>query len=157
MKFRNIESRRIFILFLIIPVSIGFLAFLLTRNNNFDFLVKPVFMPPSFLFPIVWTILYILMGISSYRIYESISYHRTTCLIIYALNLFLNFLWPLIFFNLEARLFAFIFILFLDVVVFFMILCFYGIDRKAGLYQIPYFLWLLFATILNFSVYFLNR
>ena len=97
------------------------------------------------------------MGISSYRIYESISYHRTTCLIIYALNLFLNFLWPLIFFNLEARLFAFIFILFLDIVVFFMILCFYGIDRKAGLYQIPYFLWLLFATILNFSVYFLNR
>ena len=92
MKFRNIESRRIFILFLIIPVSIGFLAFLLTRNNNFDSLVKPVFMPPSFLFPIVWTILYILMGISSYRIYESISYHRTTCLIIYALNLFLNFL-----------------------------------------------------------------
>ena len=143
-------------LFCLIP---WFLSIFLFRSDAvyYESLTLPFFAPKPFIFGIVWTILYILMGISSYRIYESMSYHRTTCLIIYALNLFLNFLWPLIFFNLEARLFAFIFILFLDVVVFFMILCFYGIDRKAGLYQIPYFLWLLFATILNFSVYFLNR
>ena len=160
MKFKISDDKKTLILCLIIPLSIGFLAYLLTKDgisyysNN---LLKPSFAPPSYLFSIVWTILYILMGISSYLIYNSMSYHKTTCLVIYGLNLFLNFLWPLIFFGLQARLFAFIFIIFLDIVVLFMILCFYGVSKKAAYLQIPYFIWLIFATILNFSVYFLNR
>lgn len=159
MKFKLDEEKKTLILFLIIPLSIGFLSFLLTRGGieNFSNLKQPSFTPPSYLFSIVWTILYALMGISSYLIYESMSYYKTNCLILYGVNLFLNFLWPLIFFNLEARLFAFIFIIFLDIVVLLMILCFYGINKKAAYLQIPYFIWLIFASILNFSVYYLNR
>lgn len=159
MRFRNDTEKKTFIFFLIVPLSVGLLSYLLTRNgiSNYMSLQKPSFAPPRFIFFLVWPILYALMGVSSYKIYDSINYHKSCCLLIYALNLILNFFWSLIFFNLEARLFAFIFILFLDLVVFYMIICFLGVDKKAGLYQIPYFVWLIFATILNFSVYFLNR
>ena len=154
------EDRKKMIIFIIIPLLVGLIASLLTRggvNNYTNNLIKPAFAPPKVLFPIVWTILYFLMGISSYKIYNSMSCNSESCLVLYFLNLFLNFLWPIIFFNLEARLFAFIFIIFLDIVVALMIVCFHGIDKKASYLQIPYFLWLIFATILNFSVYFLNR
>lgn len=159
--FLNIEKedRKTFITFLLIPLVVGLISALLSNSSMTSYMTlnKPSFSPPSFLFPIVWTILYILMGISSYLIYESMSYHKGKCLLLYGINLFLNFLWPLIFFNLEARLFAFVFILFLDIVVLLMIFCFLGINKKAAYLQVPYLLWLLFATILNFSVYFLNR
>ena len=148
------------IIAILIPLIGGFLISLITRggvNNYTENLIKPVFAPPKILFPIVWTILYILMGYSSYLIYNSMSCHKETCLILYALELFINFIWPIIFFNLEARLFAFLFIILLDVVVLLMIYCFYGIDKKAAYLNIPYFLWLIFASILNFSVYILNR
>ena len=149
---------KIFLKAIFIPILVGGVVGLITSNSmSNSFLVQPPLAPPAILFPIVWTILYTLMGISSYKIYNSMSCHKGTCLILYGLNLILNFLWPLIFFNLEARLFAFIFIIFLDIVVLLMIFCFYGIDKKAAYLQIPYFLWLIFATILNFSVYFLNR
>ncbi len=154
------SERKSLIISILIPLGIGFLAFLLTRSgiqNYMENLIKPSFSPPSFLFSIVWTILYILMGISSYYIYQSMSCHKSNCMLLYSLNLVLNFSWPIIFFNLEARLFAFLFILLLDVVVILMTLCFYGINKKSGYLNIPYLLWLLFATILNFSVYILNR
>ena len=155
----NEEKKRL-IISILIPLGIGFLSFLLTRNGIENYtlkLIKPFFAPPSFLFSIVWTILYILMGISSFLIYESMSCHKSNCLLLYILNLVLNFTWPIIFFNLEARLFAFLFILLLDIVVVLMNLCFYGIDKRAGYLNVPYIIWLLFATILNFSVYLLNR
>ena len=148
------------IIAIIIPLGIGLLSYLLTKNgisNYVNTLHKPGFAPPGFLFGIVWTILYILMGLSSYYIYESMDCHKSNCLLLYILNLFLNFSWTIIFFNLEARLFAFLFIILLDVVVVLMSMCFYGINRKAGLLNIPYIIWLLFATVLNFSVYLLNR
>jgi len=157
-KLKN-ETKNL-IIAILIPVVGGFLISLITRggvNNYTENLIKPPFAPPSILFPIVWTILYILMGYSSYLIYDSMSCHENTCLIIYALNLFINFIWPIIFFNLEARLFAFLFIILLDIVVAFMIICFHGINKKAAYLNIPYFIWLIFATILNFSVYILNR
>ena len=148
------------IIAILIPLIGGFIISLITRggvNNYTENLIKPSFAPPSIVFPIVWTILYILMGYSSYLIYDSMSCHKGTCLLLYALQLFINFIWPIIFFNLEARLFAFLFIILLDIVVILMIYCFYGINKKAGLINIPYLIWLLFATILNFSVYILNR
>ena len=154
------EKNKKIIIAILIPLGIGFLAFLLTRNgiNNYsNNLIKPSFAPPGILFGIIWTILYVLMGLSSFYIYESMSCHKANCLLLYGLNLVLNFSWPIIFFNLEARLFAFLFILLLDVVVILMTLCFYGIDKKAGYLNIPYIIWLLFATILNLSVYILNR
>lgn len=159
MNFKSITNKKIFIFFLLIPLSLGLLSFLLTKDGiaSVKLLNKPSFYPPNFLFSLAWTIFYILMGVSSYFVYQTMSFHKTTCLAIYALNLFLLFLWPLIFFNLQARLFAFIFIIFLDLVVFYMILCFLGISKKAAYLQIPYFLWLIYASVLNFSIYFLNR
>ncbi len=148
------------IIAILIPVIGGFLISLITRggvNNYTENLIKPVFAPPRILFPIVWTILYILMGYSSYLIYNSMSCHKNTCLLLYALQLFINFIWPIIFFNLEARLFAFLFIILLDFVVILMIYCFLGINKKAAYLNIPYFIWLLFASVLNISVYILNR
>ena len=150
------EETKKLIIFILIPLGVGLLASLLTRNYTMN-LIKPVFAPPKILFPIVWTILYILMGYSSYLIYQDMSCHRGTCLMLYALNLFLNFMWTIIFFNLEARLFAFLFIILLLVVVGLMIYCFLGINKKAAYLNIPYFVWLIFATVLNFSVYILNR
>lgn len=154
------NNKKEFILSLIIPLSLGFLSYLLTKNgiSNYNlYLNKPSFSPPSYLFFIVWTILYLLMGLSSYIIYNSMSCYKDTCLILYILNLLLNFFWPIIFFNLEARLFAFIFLIFLDIVVFFMTYCFYGINKKSSYLLIPYIIWILYATVLNFSIYFLNR
>ena len=160
MKIKLNQNIKTLIIAIIIPLLVGFISFLLTKegiSNYSNNLIKPSFAPPSYLFGIVWTILYILMGISSYIIYNDISSHKNICLLIYGLNLVLNFLWPIIFFNLELRLFAFIFIIFLDIVVIYMIICFHGISKKAAYLQIPYLIWLIFATILNLSVYFLNR
>ena len=160
MKFKLSNEAKTLIIAIIIPLAIGFFSFLLTREGIKAYnttLIKPSFAPPAYLFGIVWTILYVLMGISSYLIYNTMVSGRSVCLIIYGLNLLLNFMWPIIFFNMEARLFAFIFIVFLDIVVIFMIICFHGIFKKAAYLQIPYLIWLIYATILNLSVYFLNR
>ena len=158
MKLKN--DTKSLIIAIIIPLIGGLIISLITRsgvNNYSQNLIKPAFAPPNILFPIVWTILYILMGYSSYLIYNLMSCHKSTCLLIYGLNLFLNYMWSIIFFNLEARLFAFLFIILLDIVVLFMIYCFHGISKRAAYLNIPYFIWLIFATILNFSVYLLNR
>ncbi|MBR3660959.1 MAG: tryptophan-rich sensory protein [Bacilli bacterium] len=157
MKKNNFKT---IIIAILIPLVGGFIISIFTRNgvhNYIENLIKPSFAPSKVLFPIVWTILYILMGYSSYLISDSMVCDKTSCLLLYGLNLFLNFMWPLIFFNLEARLFALLFIILLDIVVLIMIYCFYGINRKAAILNIPYFIWLIYATILNFSVYILNR
>lgn len=148
-----------FIISLLIPLTVGIVSALLSRSGmmNFENLKMPSFAPPAFAFPIVWTILYILMGISSYLIYNSNDYNKKCCLTIYAVSLFLNFLWSPIFFTLELRLFALIWLIVLDLVIIFMIWCFYGVNKKAAYLQIPYLLWCLFATFLNYSIYILNR
>ena len=144
---------------LLIPLSIGFLSGLLSLGGikAFDSLVKPPLSPPGFIFPIVWTILYVLMGISSYLIYKENDYHSNCCLKIYLINLFVNFLWTPLFFGLNLRLFSFIWILLLDVVIVYMIICFYKVNKKAAYLQIPYVIWCLFATYLNLAFYILNR
>ena len=148
-----------FIICLLIPLMVGLVSGLISRGGiiNYESLNMPSFAPPRFVFPLVWTILYILMGISSYLIYDSNNYRKTCCLVIYGLSLFLNFLWSPIFFGLELRLFALIWIILLDIVIIYMIWCFYGVNKKAAYLQIPYLLWCLFATFLNYSIYILNR
>ena len=147
------------IISLLIPLSVGIISGLLSMNGIKEFatLSKPFLSPPGFIFPIVWTILYVLMGISSYLIYNEQDYQSTCCLKIYALNLFVNFMWSLIFFGLKLRLFAFIWIIILDIVVIYMIYCFYKVNKKAAYLQIPYLIWCLFATYLNLAIYLLNR
>jgi len=147
------------IISILIPIIGGFLSGIISLGGirDFNMLDKPFLSPPGFLFPIVWTILYFLMGISSYLIYNEQDYHSSCCLKIYAINLFLNFLWTPIFFGLGLRLFAFIWIIILDLVVVYMIMCFYKVNKKAAYLQIPYLVWCLFATYLNLSIYLLNR
>jgi len=147
------------IISLLIPLVGGFLSGILAMGGirEFDSLIKPILSPPGFIFPIVWTILYVLMGISSYLIYNENSIHSSCCLKIYLINLFVNFLWTPIFFGLNLRLFSFIWIILLDIVIVYMIMCFYKVNKKAAYLQIPYLIWSLFATYLNLAFYLLNR
>ena len=147
------------IISLLIPLIIGLISGLLSMNGIKEFatLSKPILSPPGFIFPIVWTILYVLMGISSYLIYNEQDYQSSCCLKIYGINLFMNFMWSLIFFGLKLRLFAFIWIIILDLVIAYMIYCFYKVNKKAAYLQIPYLIWCLFATYLNLAIYLMNR
>lgn len=151
----NLKS---FIVSILIPNLFGLFGSLIGNvSQGFDAMVKPYFMPPAIVFPIVWTILYILMGISSYIIYSSNSEDKKSALTIYSIQLIINSLWTFFFFNLEWYLFSFIWILIMIFFVVIMIYKFYKINRLAGLLQLPYLVWLVFASILNFSVYLLNR
>ena len=148
---------KIFVKSILIPIIVGGAVGLITANSiNYNDLIQPTFAPPSFLFPIVWTILYVLMGVS-YGILENKGLNDSEINSIYYLQLTVNALWTFIFFVFKWRLFAFIWILILDVLVIDMIIKFYKKNKTAGLLQIPYLIWILFATILNFSVYLLNR
>ena len=124
--------------------------------NGFEGIYKPSFTPPAIVFPIAWTILYILMGISSYLIYESKDGKKESALFIYGIQLIINSLWTLFFFNLKWFLFSFILVLIILLLVIFMIIKFYKINKTAALLQIPYILWLIFAAILSYNVYLLN-
>ena len=123
---------------------------------EYNTLIQPALAPPSILFPIVWTILYVLMGVY-YGILESKSLVNPETKFIYYLQLFVNALWSIIFFTFEWRLFAFIWLLILILLIIAMIIQFYNKDKVAGLLQIPYLLWAVFASYLNLFIYVLNR
>lgn len=142
---------------ILIPVIIGgIVGLFISKSIDYSFLQKPFLAPPSILFPIMWTILYILMGIS-YGILDSNNLIDTKQNIIYYLQLFVNALWSIFFFTLKWRLFSFIWIILLDLLVIIMIFSFYKKNKIAGLIQIPYLLWVLFASYLNLSIYLLNK
>lgn len=138
-----------------IPLAVGALAALLIKDSIplYAAMPKPPLAPPGWLFPIVWTILYILMGISSYLIFISDSPYRQNALILYGLQLVLNFIWPLIFFNMQNYLVALIVLVLLWIAVFKMIQKFYTISPVAAKLQIPYLIWLTFAAYLNLAIY----
>lgn len=144
---------------ILIPLAVGQISALLTQTptNTYDMLSKSSLSPPGVIFPIVWTILYILMGISCYLIITSGSEDIKNALIWYALQLTLNFFWSLIFFNLQFYLLAFIWLLLLIAVIIVMIIKFYKINPLAAYLQIPYLLWCIFAAYLNLSIYLLNK
>lgn len=142
---------------ILIPLIVGgIVGFIISGSMDYNSLEKPVFAPPSIAFPIVWTILYILMGVS-YGILEDKSLKDAKTNTIYYLQLFVNALWPIVFFVLKWRLFTFIWILLLDILVILMIINFYKKNKLSGLLQILYLLWLLFASYLNLSIYLLNK
>ena len=144
---------------LLLSFSVEIISGLLTSASSSIYanLAKPPFSPPSIVFPIVWTVLFFLMGISSYLIFISHSPHRNKALKLYLIQLVVNFIWPIAFFNLQLYFLSILIIIALLILVFLMIKCFYKINPLAGKLQIPYFLWLIFATYLNIGVYFLNR
>ncbi|MBQ8254625.1 MAG: tryptophan-rich sensory protein [Clostridia bacterium] len=142
-----------------IPLGVGALSALISMGSmeSFASLNQPPLSPPAWLFPVVWSILYVLMGISSYLITQSDETASTkTALTVYGVQLFFNFMWSIIFFNFEAYLFAFIWLIALLALVIANAVLFYRIDRRAGLLFIPYILWVIFAGYLNFGIFLLN-
>ena len=148
---------KIYLKSILIPLILGGLVGLFISDSmDYDTLVKPALAPPAVIFPIVWTILYTLMGIS-YGILKSNSLLDGNTKFLYYLQLAVNLLWPIFFFVFKWRFFSFIWIIILVLLVIAMIAEFYSKNKTSGLLQIPYLLWLLFATYLNLSVYLLNR
>ena len=146
---------------ILLTESIGALSGWLSKDGMKIFsasISQPPLSPPAFLFPIVWGILYALMGIGAARIYLSPqSTERNRALNIYITQLIVNFFWSLIFFNAQAFLFAFFWLLILWILVLWMILLFHKVDPLSAKLQIPYLLWLSFAAYLNLGVWYLNR
>ena len=156
-----IISKRLLFICIAIPLMVGILAGVLTRNSMevFSLVDKPPLAPPAWLFPVVWTLLYTLMGVSSYLILTSDAEFDeiADALRIYVYQLVVNFLWPTFFFNFRWYLFSFIWLLLLWILVFVMIRRFYIISKPAALLNIPYLIWLTFAGYLNFGIWWLNR
>lgn len=151
-----------YVISILIPLAVGGLAAFLTRNNMdiYSELIQPPLAPPAILFPIVWTILYILMGISAAIIYINRNKKpviATRSLRIYGASLFVNFLWSILFFNFRAFLFSFIWLLLLLFLVIYTIILYRRIKSIAAYLQIPYALWVAFAGYLNFAIWLLNK
>ncbi len=146
------------IIITVITFIVGSFFSLVTMNNmdTFKEISKPINVP-SILFPIVWSILYLLMSISCYLITESKDKNKDSAILIYAIQLIINSIWSLIFFGFGAYLFAFIWLLLLLVLIIVMMVKFYKIDKRAAYLNIPYVLWVIFAGYLNFGIYLLNR
>ena len=151
-----------YVISIAIALAVGGLAAFLTRNDMdlYKEIVLPPLAPPSILFPIVWSILYVLMGISAAMIYlrknEAPNAVRDA-LSVYGINLVLNFMWSIIFFKFRAFLLAFLWLIALLAVIIKMILDFRKIKPIAGYLQIPYAVWVAFAGYLNFAIWLLNR
>lgn len=153
----KIKNKSELIIAILIPIAVGSLSALISGGTSlYSQINKPALSPPGYIFPIVWYILYILMGISSYIIYESNSPDKWNALKTYALQLFFNFWWSIIFFRFSLFLFAFLWLLVLIALITLMIYKFYQINRLSSYLQIPYLLWCLFAAYLNFMIYRLN-
>ena len=141
-----------------IPLVVGGLSSLITGDGfkNYSEVTQPALSPPSWLFPIVWTLIYIMMGIAAYLIYESGHESSKKALTLYVIQLAINFIWPIFFFGFDAYLFAFILIIILWIFVLITTISFYKINKTSGILMIPYVLWLTFAAYLNLGVYLLN-
>lgn len=140
-----------------IPLAVGSLSAALTRDqmNLYETVQKPALTPPGWIFPVVWTILYILMGIASYLVLVS-EENKDTALKAYGLQLAANFIWPLLFFNLQQYTLAFFWLLLLWLLIYITTVLFYRISKPAGYLMLPYLLWVTFAGYLNLSIALLN-
>ncbi|MBO4292921.1 MAG: tryptophan-rich sensory protein [Clostridia bacterium] len=146
----------IYIKSILIPVAVGgIVGFITSKFIDYETLVKPFLSPPAAVFPIVWTILYILMGVS-YGILKSNGQTDSQIDFIYYLQLGVNALWSIFFFVFKWRLFSILWIILLALLVISMIRLFLEKNRLAGLLQLPYIAWVLFATYLTIGVYILN-
>ena len=149
------------LLALALPLAVGGFSAFLTRDGMkaFAALKQPPLSPPAWLFPVVWTLLYLSMGLASYLVWVSgvSDKRRDRALTVYGLSLAANFLWPILFFTMDAWLLAFFLLLVLLALVAVSALRFSAITPPAGKLMIPYLLWLVFAGYLNLGVWVLNR
>lgn len=148
------------IISLAIPLAVGGLSSLLTQSGmkRFETVKQSSLSPPGWTFPIVWSILFVLMGIASYIVFTSQASGTKIqkALTVYGVQLAVNFFWSIIFFDMQAFLFAFFWLLLLWVLIIVAMVLFYRIRRSAMYLLIPYFLWVTFAAYLNFAVFRLN-
>ncbi|MDE6701354.1 MAG: tryptophan-rich sensory protein [Acetatifactor sp.] len=152
--YKKIEWKKL-IISIAIPLGIGILSSLLAPNipETYATLYKPPLAPQAWLFPVVWTILYVLMGVASYLIYQSpAGEERKIALFSYGLQLLVNLFWPVLFFRLEAYVTAFFWLALLWYLVFITFQKFAKINVVAGNLLIPYLVWLTYAGYLNLVI-----
>jgi len=149
---------RPFVISIAVALAVGALSALITNDSMqyYALLKQPPLAPPGAVFPIVWTVLFVLMGISAALVYEAAGTVKTRALGLYALQLVVNFLWPILFFVWRLRLAAFVWLLVLLGLVIAMLRAFARHSRTAARLQIPYVLWLAFAGYLNLATFLLN-
>lgn len=153
----NLKS---FLISIAIPLVVGGLSAFITRGDMdlYSKINQPPLAPPGWIFSVVWSILYTLMGISLYLVWNSNASFsdKRRAYIFFGVQLFLNFIWSPIFFGMQYFLLAFVVLIFMWLFTLGMILSFYKISKVAGLLQVLYLLWLTFAGYLNFAIYLLN-
>lgn len=151
---------KILVICLVIPLAVGGLSALVSGGGMGDYmqLNQPPLSPPGWVFPIVWTILYLLMGYASYRVVtaDASREEKRQALLVYGAQLLVNFLWSPIFFGLELRLTAFFVLVILWILVYITMRQFTKIDERAGDLLLPYILWITFAGYLNIGTFLLN-
>lgn len=142
-----------------IALGIGGLSAFLTKDSMplYASVNQPLLSPPGWVFPVVWSILYVMMGIAAAFVWYENGKTFDGTLFLYGLQLVFNFCWTIIFFNFQAFFFAFIWILILAALVLGTAVLFYRRKKAAGWLMVPYFLWVCFAGYLNYGVYMLNR
>ena len=143
---------------ILLALTVGGLSALATANNMniYDKITMPPLSPPGWLFPVVWTILFILMGISAALIFVSDSAQKEGALFVYAVSLALNFTWSILFFNMQAFILSFIVLVGLWVSIIITIVKYFTIDKTAAWLQLPYLIWVTFAGYLNAAIVLLN-
>ena len=147
-----------YVIFLLITAAVGGAGALVVNAGMpaYQTLEKPWFTPPDIVFPIAWSILYLLMAIGAARVWNTRSRLRTGAIRLFAVQLCMNFFWNVWFFGQQWFLFAFLWLLGLIFVIFLMTRSFSRLDRPAGLMQVPYLLWCCFAAALNLGIYLMN-
>lgn len=147
-----------YIISILIALAAGGISsiFAMSAMEEYNQLRQPAFAPPSWIFPIVWTILFILMGISAARVYLADTEDTPSALRVYALQLIVNIIWTPLYFTFNLRLAAFIWLMLLFILVLIMTIRFNRVDKTAAILQIPYIIWLVYAGYLNLGTYILN-
>ncbi len=141
--------------YLLLPIIGGsIIGFLTSSYIDYDSLTKPFLSPPSWLFPVMWSIIYVLLGIS-YFLFRKNTYDEDTVLIYY-IQLIVNYLWSIIFFVFKFRLLAIFWILLLDVLVIMLMININKYNKKSTYLLVPYIIWNIFATYLTVGIFLLN-
>ena len=144
------------LLYILTPLIGGsIVGLIINKSIDYNYLVNPPLSPPSYLFPIVWSILYSLIG-TSYYIYRKNNNDDSLTIRLYYIQLILNYLWSIIFFTLKLRTLAVIWIIILAITIIYLMIRFYKEERTSFYLFIPYILWVLFATYLNIGIIVLN-
>ena len=153
------KEKKPLIVSLAVSLGVGALSAFLTRDSTsiYRTLAQPPLSPPGWVFPVVWTILYILMGVAAYLVWRTDDPGRESALTWYGAQLLFNFLWPQIFFNGRAFGYALAWIAVLWLLLLVTQRRFARIDRTAGALLIPYLAWVTFAAYLNAGVWYLNQ